>query len=315
MDVDKQIWRVFGLIVFILCGLSLNASAVDQGFPMTVTDAHGVVMTIQAKPQRIVSLTLSMDEMLLSLVDHSRIAALSGKIADDPGVSNVAELAKHFPKVENNTERLITLQPDIVFAVNWMKQEAIQQLRDAGILVYCYETPTNLVEQEQQILTLARMLGEEASGQTIVADMEDRLQAIAGRLAAIKEEEKLTVLAYTLFGTTNAKGTTFDDLATRAGLINVATQAGLSGYAELSKETIVELNPDILIVPSWSYDQNVDPAQFTADLKNDPGLATVNAIVQNRVYALPEKHLVCTSQYMVLGVEDLARAAYPQLFQ
>jgi iron complex transport system substrate-binding protein len=89
----------------------------------------------------------------------------------------------------------------------------------------------------------------------------------------------------------------------------------LRRFADLSKEKMVELNPNILIVPSWSYDAKQDPAQFAAAIKNDPALANINAVQNNRIYALPEKHLSCTSQYIVLGVEDLARAAYPQLFQ
>ncbi|MDK4490977.1 ABC transporter substrate-binding protein, partial [Fusobacterium necrophorum] len=69
---------------------------------------------------KIISLTLSGDEMLLSLVAADRIAALSGKINQDPDVSNVVEQAKKFPKIESNLEKIIELEPDFVIAADWM---------------------------------------------------------------------------------------------------------------------------------------------------------------------------------------------------
>ena len=62
-------------------------------FPLTVTDANGDAMTLENPPQRIVSLTLGSDEILLSLVDKSRIVSLT-RYADDEGISNIAAEAK-----------------------------------------------------------------------------------------------------------------------------------------------------------------------------------------------------------------------------
>ena len=284
-------------------------------YPLTVKDFSGNELTLAHKPERIVSLTLGTDEMLLSLVESGRIQALSGKIAEDEGISNVAAEAKSFRKAENNIETIISLQPDLVFAASWMKKEQIQQLRDARIQVYLYGTATNLDEQKKVILEIARLVGEPAKGQAVVADMDKTLQRVADKVKGIQPENRLTVLDYNSFGSTKGKGTGFDDIAQRAGLINVAAQAGLTGYPKISKEKIVELNPDVIVLPSWSYDKKQDPTNLAADLKKDQSLATVKAIKNNRVFMLPDKHMVSVSQYMALGVEDLAKAAYPDLFK
>lgn len=326
MNKTKVVGLLLAIILLagVLTGCGTKAAVQNSGtaatqqaqtFPLKVTDFNGFEMTIPKKPERIISLTLGTDEMLLSLVDKSRIKYLSGKIADDAGISNVADQAKSFPKAENNLETIIAAKPDLVLAASWMKKEAIQQLRDAGIPVYCYGTPTNIEEQKKVVLETAHLVGEDAGGQQIVADMDKKLQDIAARLQTLKPGERLSVLSYNTFGSSSGLGTMFDDLAGKADLVNLVSKAGLKQYSQLSREEIVKLNPDIIIIPSWSYDKKRDPASFLTELETDKSLAGVNAVKNHRVYMLPDKHMTCVSQYIVLGVEALAKAAYPQLFR
>ena len=292
-----------------------QAQTQTSAFPLKVKDATGFEMSIEKKPEGIVSLTLGTDEMLLSLVDKSKIKALSGKIAEDEGISNVADKAKDFVKAEKNIETVISLKPDIVFAADWMKKEAIQQMRDAKIPVYCYGTAKSIEEQKKVILEIAHIIGEDAKGQEIVNDMDKRIKEMEEKVQVLKPEEKLTVLKYNSYGSTSGKGTTFDDIVTRAGLVNAAAKAGLESNAKISKEKIVELNPDVIILPAWSYDKKQDPAVFADEIRKDKSLASVKAVKNNRIYLLQDKHMTCVSQYIVLGVEDAAKAVYPQLFK
>ncbi|MCR4435126.1 MAG: ABC transporter substrate-binding protein [Clostridiales bacterium] len=294
---------------------STPAAAEQSAFPLKVKDSTGYEMTIDKKPKAIVSLTLGTDEMLLSLVDGSRIKALSGKIAEDDGISNIADRAGAFLKAENNLELVISLKPDIVFAADWMRKEGIQQMRDAKIPVYCYKTANSIEEQKSTLMEIARVVGEEAKGREIVEDMDKRINAVEEKVKTLKPEERLTVLSYNSYGSTSSKGTTFDDIVTRAGLINAAAQAGLEPNAQISKEKIVEINPDVLFLPLWSYDKKQDPAAFADEIRKDKSLASVKAVKNNRIYLLPDKHMSAISQYIALGVEDAAKAAYPQLFK
>ena len=58
------------------------------------------------KYNRIATINLSGDEMILNLVSSERIVGLSGSINEDEDMSNVCDLAKEFPKIENNIETL-----------------------------------------------------------------------------------------------------------------------------------------------------------------------------------------------------------------
>lgn len=284
-------------------------------YPMTVKDAHGTEITLESKPEKIVSLTLGTDEMLLSIVEQNRILALSGAIAEDKGISNVADKAKDFDKAENNIEKVISLNPDIVFAANWMKKEQLDQMRDAGIKVYCYGTASDIESQKNVVMEIAKVVGEEEKGKELVDEMDNKIKEISESLKELKEEDKVRVMSYNSFGSTNAKGTTFDDIVKKAGCINAATEAGLESWANISKEKIIEINPDIIIVPAWSYDEKKDPKDFADSILNDESLKEINAVKNGKVIMLADKHMNCVSQYIVYGVEDLAKAVYPELFK
>lgn len=296
-------------------GESNNSSNNPAKYPLKIKDFTGTEITIEKKPESIVSLTLGSDEILLSLADKSRIKALSGKISEDPGISNVAEIAKDFDKAENNIEKIIELKPDVVFAADWMKKEKIQQLRDAKIPVYCYETAGTIAAQEKVIKDFGYIIGEDNKATEIINNMEKRLTAVKEKLSSVKEENKLTVLTYNSSNLTDGKGSMFDDIASLAGLINLPGKAGFKSSDQISKEKIIELNPDIIILPSWSYDKNENLNTFADQIKSDKSLASVNAIKNNRVYMLSDKHLVTVSQYVIYGVEDLSKVAYPDLFK
>jgi len=284
-------------------------------FPLTVTDANGDVMTLENPPKRIISLTLGSDEILLSLVDKSRIVSLT-RYADDEGISNIAAEAKGVGvrTTMDQIENIIALEPDLVITDTWADINYIKQLRDSGITVYAFRTPNNIDEQRAVVAELAHVVGADGKGQELVNWMDEKLKAVEERLSVLKPEQKLTVMDYGELGS-SGKGTNFDDIVTRAGLINVVSRAGIEGWPVISKEKIIEFNPDIIILPSWYYDAGNTFESMRDSLVNDPSLQTVSAIKNNRIISVPNPHISAISHYVVLAVEDVAKAAYPELFE
>jgi iron complex transport system substrate-binding protein len=80
----------------------------------------------------------------------------------------------------------------------------------------------------------------------------------------------------------------------------------------LSKEQIVKVDPDILLLPTWDYTGKTDLRQFAKDLQDDPAFSSVKAIREQRLIPVLDRHLYCSSQYIVYGVREVASAAYPQ---
>jgi iron complex transport system substrate-binding protein len=284
-------------------------------YPLKLKDSSGTEVTIASKPVKIVSLPLGTCEMLLSLVDKSTIAAMTNYV-DDADVSNVAQEAKGVgQRVDSNAEKIIALQPDLVFVDAWAQADFISQLRDAKITVFVLNTVTDIDKAKAMLELLGEITDSQSNAEKTISWMDEKLKEVSDKLVNLKEEQKLTILDYSEMSSTSGKGTNFDDVVTRAGLINPVSKAGLKDWPQLSKEMVIKYNPDIISLPSWYYDSKVNFNSLSGSIKGDKSLAGVKAVKNDRLISVPYKHISTTSQYSVLAVEDMAKAAYPELFK
>lgn len=257
-------------------------------------------------PRRIVSLTLAADEMLLALAPPARIAALT-RLASDPRFSNVVAEARDIPgKVWANGEQVLVFQPDLVIVATYTSATAKRLLREAGIPLLELGRYDSLAAVQENILAVGRAIGELDRAHSLVADMQRRLQRIRQQVEAAPRPG---VVAYAVGGFVAGKGTIFDDMITTAGGHNLATEAGVIRTKKISQETLVALNPDVILVGEDLGDEG-----FRAQLLADPTLQTVAAIQTGRVQAIPRAHLGTLSHHIVKGVEAMARALHPRVF-
>lgn len=256
---------------------------------------------------RIATINLSGDEMILNLVSSDRIVGLSGAINEDEDMSNVCDLAKGYPKIENNIETLLNLEPDLVIGADWIKKEMLQQIEDSGINTFIYKTPKTFDEQKKLILDVANLVDENEKGNEIVKDMESRLEKIQSKILRVNRSTPKIIL-YTPLETTSGEGTTFDEMVKLIKGENIVSYVGIVGESKISKEMVIELDPEIIIVPIWSDHNNSE--EFMRFLYNDESFKEVRAVKYGRVYGIPYKKLSPTSQYMIDGIENLANAVY-----
>ena len=277
-----------------------------------VKDYQGNCVKMPGKPQRMVSLTLGTDEILLSLVSPDRLAALT-YLADNQGASNVAEIGKQVPgRVKTNLESIIALKPDLVIVADWQPIELIKSIKDAGIAVYIYKTPSTIEEIKQVIKDLASLVGEESKGTELVAKMDKDLADVAEKVKNVPQDKKKTVIRYTLMGATYGAGSLFDDMCKYAGVENGVSKAGGRAFDYLPKEKIIAVKPDVFILPAWDFEAKIDVNKFKADVQNDPAFQSLSAVKNNKLIMMSDKNISAASQYITLGVEDIVAAAYPE---
>ena len=270
-----------------------------------IVNAKGV----QAKKyNHIVSLTLSGDEMLLGLVPENRIAGLSGKINEDKEISNVVDKAKKFPKIEGNEEVLMSLEPDLIIVADWLSKRITDIGAITGAKVYFYKTPNSYEEQKKLIRDLANLVEEKENGEKLIKNMDDRLKALQNKIVKNYKGAKPRILMYTSFGTTSGKNTTFNDMVKLINGVNVVAEAGIDGFKDISKEKVIELNPDIIIVPIAKKYDNIN--KISKLFFEDPSFKNVKAIKNKKVYFIQYKDITPTSQYMINSIEELAKVVY-----
>ncbi|CUH94657.1 hypothetical protein P22_0723 [Propionispora sp. 2/2-37] len=310
-------WLLLEMMISILIAIAVGGCGApndrtDTAAAHEITDSQGHVVRVPYKPGRIVSLTLGTDEMLMSLVPAERILALT-YLADDAGISNIAEQAKQVPrKVRAEVEPVIGLQPDLVLAADWQPPDLIQVLREAGIAVYVYKTPSTIAEIKETILLIAQVVGEEQKGTELVAGMQEQLDGIRARLQPLTAKEEKVVVQLTAAGGVGGTGSIFEDICRYARASSGAANIGLTVNEVLTKEQLVAANPDVLLLPAWDYSGKTDWQSYAAMIASDSGLQSVKAVRNGQMVAVPERYLSCTSQYIVQGVAAIARAAHPE---
>ena len=313
-----RITFIFFAVVFLLSMLLLtggcgkeNKKAEFEKTAYTVTDVQGYKINFQAKPQRIISMTISTDEILLDLVDTKRIVAFS-RLVDDPGISNIVERAKAVPdRVDGqSSEAIMALRPDLILVPDFVKPEVIQSLRDMDLKVYVYATPKSMGEVEDCIRYLAAAVGEKEQGELMVEKMQKHLQAVEQQIGDIPEAQQGRVVFLRTNGAYYSPQASFNDVCKYAKVRNALAETGYDKPVYVTQEEIVRLNPDAFILAGWNYDGKHDPEQMEQEVLENPGYKTTAAIKNKRVLTLPAAHLLCVSQYIVYAVEDMAKAVY-----
>ena len=151
----------------------------------------------------------------------------------------------------------------------------------------------------------------------MIAAMEARLAAVARRVSSVPPEKRLRVIDYATGGTAQGRGSSWDGMLGRAGLVDGVGDLAADewGQVPLSREKLLQLDPDLLVLPGWVMGNPRGSATFFAQVTGDPSLKGLRAVKTHRVYPMPEKLKSTTSQYIAAAVEWLARTAYPDSFR
>jgi iron complex transport system substrate-binding protein len=299
-------------------GEAINSYPEGDGYPLSIVDDLGNTVVIRQKPERILSGALFADELLLSIARKEHLIGVTS-LAQDREASNVADKIGEIEyKIPFNVEYYISAEPDVVILAAWSSMEGAAQLRDAGITVCMLEFPVTFAQVIEKIRLLARITDEKERGEELVRWMQAKLERIEETLSPLKEEEKLEVMDYSMdFGTSFGKGSMWDEMVRHAGLRNAVAHfhADIWGTVPVSKEILIKLDPDIIVLPGWIFGKEDGAALQYRQFMDDPAFRVLSAVRNRRVFQIPEKHRSSGSHYSVLGVEDLARRAYPSLFE
>lgn len=276
-------------------------------------DGSGTTVSLSQVPRSVVSLTLMTDELVAELLPPERIRAFSRSI-DDPVLSNAVEAGKSVPgRAWLNLEVLIRMKPDLVLAADWSDAGDLGFLRQKGVPVYVVKTPRSWAEVKDRIRALGALTSAGSRAEALLA----RLAVQEASLASVRSQVKrpLTVLEFNSFGSSMAAGTLWNDMTALAGLHNAASDLPVDqyGYAPVSRELLLRLNPDWLVLPASDALQSYGQADFLKGLQADPLYQGLAAVRSGRVLFLSEALKTSTSHAALGAALALQHAAYPDL--
>jgi iron complex transport system substrate-binding protein len=140
------------------------------------------------KPQRVASINLSADEVLVAILPLER-PRLGHALGRRPGTSNVVgrvpPAVHRFVKAD--MEQLVALRPDLVVVSEYTDADFMKQLERSGLRVHRMLGLNTLAGVRGAILDLGRAVGEDEAARRLVAEYDAKLAELGRRLAGAKQ--------------------------------------------------------------------------------------------------------------------------------
>jgi iron complex transport system substrate-binding protein len=324
----------------VACGQSeavdeTGAASAGEGstsYPLVVENC-GMAVTVDAPPQRAVSLDQGSTEILLSLGLADRMVGTASWT--DPIRENLAEANASVPRLADNAptyEVVLDADPDFVtasFGRHFKEGGVAERARfeETGVESYLSPTdcengvsingggkrttPLTMDVLYQEIRELAAVFDVNERGAQLVTELQDR------EAAALATIEKSNVSMAFWFADTKSPYVagglgSADLLATTLGASNVFSDL-TDDWPAVGWETVVERDPDVLVLGDLM--RNRFPGDLLADkiafLESDPVTQNLDAVRNQRYIALhgaemnPSIRAIDGLEKVAAGLRDL----------
>ena len=308
------------IFLFIICLLVLISSGCKdrskdnaQATSFSIKDDKGYVTTLNKKPERILTLSMGLDSIVIGLKGTDSLVAISA-LHHDESCSNIVPIAKKIKRtiLNVNTEEVMGLRPDVLLVGDWESEEVIDGLRSIGLKVIVCKGPKSIQDIKDNIKLVAKSIGEEAKGDKLIGKMDEKLAELQDKLKKYQVKKKVALIS--LMKTYGGTGCIYDGICNKANVINGIADVGLKYGQPLTKEMFVKMNPDVFLLPSYQF-HGFELEKYNKEFLEDPALKGLTAIEKKSIFNPRDSYIYASSQDVVFGVQEVAWAAYGEEFK
>lgn len=254
-------------------------------------------VTVKSARKKAVTLSQFMTEMLLALDLGDNMVGTA--LLDNPVLPEYEEAYKKIPVLKIaeghaiSKESFMALNPDFVSGWDSSISDSTTGTPDeliskdiAPFMAKSYE-PTATVETVYEDFTLlGKIFGVEDKADEVVSKMKKDIKEVTDKVGDIKDADRAKLMVYDS-GENDAMvvgSGLANNLITLAGASNVYGKNADKPYINVSWESVVKENPDIILVTDYMAGSPVD--EKINFLKSHPALKNVNAIKNNKIYVV-----------------------------
>lgn len=189
--------------------------------------------------------------MLLQLADPDQILSLNNKSSDPRYASaDIIEQARRYHANQAQVEEILYLKPDLVLADPfWQGNKYAALFAKQGIQIVQVPYPQNWNQGIENAGLVAEAIGRGDHGSALINDTRARIQ----RLRAAPRP--LLTLYLRPNGGTAGRETYVDDLMQALGLRNMASELGMTGWASMPLEELIQTQPDLFLLGYFDLEQ------------------------------------------------------------
>lgn len=312
--------RTFAVTVALLAALALAVSLVAgcsgsgtastdtsskvtgqaHNFPVTLTDDASRTVTVNKRPERIVSLAPANTEIAAALGLEDKLVGVTTYCDYPPSVKKLPKIGDF---MNPNVEAIAAAKPDLILVTTGVQGDVLAKLEALGAPVIAVD-PTTVDGVLTDIEKVGSATGKKAEAKELTAKMRGQIAAIAGTLAARSQNRPVSVFLEIGQNPLYAvgSGTLLDDLVKRAGGTNIVSKPG---YVAYSNEQVLKDDPDVYLATLGSMG---DPKNIQKG-----ALKSLRAAKENRVFVLDENLVTRPGPRITEGLAVVAKALYPEL--
>lgn len=264
---------------------------------------------VEPRPQRIVSLSPSVTEILYGIGAWPQVIAVSQ-------FCTYPEDVKNKPRVngwdKTNLEQVMALKPDFVIGVDAQEPFLRDKLTGLGVRSLFVKSQT-LADIMASMGEIGRGTGHEQEATNLVAKTQAEIEAVR-KAVGDRPPPRVLCIVDRVPGTirdlyTATKGSYLDELISIAGGDSIAPQ-GDHGYGKINKEAVLTLNPEVIIdmVQGSKGNFGEDPVAVWNEL------GEVRAVRDKRIYSMSDPSVIHPSQFVGHTAQVFARALHPESF-
>ncbi len=290
----------------------------------TVTIQNGSrTVTFTKMPQKVLCCHLYAAEnmVMLGLEDYIAGKNVPASSAEAP-LPELADKFEAIPEIERSHENAVALGTDLVIGqVSAFKDTAwgsYEQFESKGI--NCLTITGTLVSDEtvQDVYTDIENLGKifkvEDRAEALIQDIQGRIAEVEDAVSQVPETARVTAFVLDTFNGNEIYTTSSgleSNLIELAGGINATRGMSDSRWFNTSVETLVETNPDVIILNDYGSQTIEEKLEF---LRSNPALQEVTAVKNERFLVFP---LVSVMQDVRAAdaCRTFAQYFYPECFQ
>lgn len=312
----------FILLIGIMSGCGTDSKTAEKGskdsnkteqkeealFPVTIKDALEQEVVIEKEPERIVSLIPSNTEVAYQLDLGEKVVGVS----DYDTYPEEATKKEKVGGTEINIEKIISLKPNLVLAhasTAHNSNAGLQQLKDAGISVLVVNDAQSFEQVYTSIEMIGKATGERDKAAELIQSMKDKVADIKDKAASVKEKKTVYIEvspAPDIY--TTGKNTFMDEMLS---VINAENVAGdLDGWAKVDQEAIIQKNPEVIITTYGYYEKD-----SVAKILERKGWQDISALKNKQIFDVNPDIVTRSGPRLAEGVEELAKAIYPDIFK
>ncbi len=263
------------------------------------TDSRGNELKLDALPQRIISCSPAITEVMFALNEEHKLVGRTNFCNFPKEALEIREIGG---LMDPSLELMLQLKPDLVMASTHFKREAAHRIEDLGMPFAWLMSQESVEGAGDLIINIGTLIGAKAKADSLWNLMQNSMKATKLKVPqnAIKPSVYYAV-GFGKGGDYTAGGDTFiSELITMAGGHNIA--ADIEGWA-YNLEALVQKDPDIILIQHSMKDAFCQHEHYNQ----------LRAVKNNKVFAVDHHLVQLNGPRIHMALKTFAEIFYPEV--